>query len=252
MTTASNPRVAIFGATSAIAAEVARVYAARGARLFLAGRDPAKLRALVAARGDAVAGWREVDLTVPGAAGTAVASALEALGGDMDIAVIAHGWLGDQIASERDIAEAQRIIDTNFVSVVALLVPLGNYFEAAGAGHIAVMSSVAGERGRPRNYTYGASKGALNLYLQGLRTRLWPRGVGVHTLKLGPVDTPMTTTHEKTMLFSRADRVAADIVDAIDAGRAEAYVPWYWRGIMAVVRNLPERLLQRLPALSGR
>ena len=64
--------------------------------------------------------------------------------------------------------------------------------------------------------------------------------------------TPMTTTHEKTLLFSRADRVAADIVDAIDAGRAEAYVPWYWRGIMAVVRNLPERVLQRLPALSGR
>ena len=87
--------------------------------------------------------------------------------------------------------------------------PLGNYFEAAGAGHIAVMSSVAGERGRPRNYTYGAAKGALNLYLQGLRTRLWPRGVGVHTLKLGPVDTPMTATHEKTLLFSRADRVAA-------------------------------------------
>jgi len=136
--------------------------------------------------------------------------------------------------------------------VVALLVPLGNHFEAAGAGHIAVLSSVAGDRGRPRNYTYGASKGAVNLYLQGLRTRLWPRGVGVHTLKLGPVDTPMTTTHEKTMLFARADRVAVDIVAAIDAGRAEAYVPWYWRFIMAIVRNMPERAMQRLRALSGR
>jgi short-subunit dehydrogenase len=250
--TENNSRVAIFGATSAIAAEVARLYASRGARLFLAGRDPAKLRALVAARAGAVAGWREVDLTVPGAAGGAVAAALEALGGGMDVAVIAHGWLGDQIASERDIGEAERIIDTNFVSVVALLVPLANHFEAAGAGHIAVMSSVAGERGRPRNYTYGAAKGALNLYLQGIRTRLWSRGVRVHTLKLGPVDTPMTATHEKTMLFSRADRVAADIIDVIDSGRAEAYVPWYWRGIMAVVRNLPERVLQRLPALSGR
>jgi len=115
-----------------------------------------------------------------------------------------------------------------------------------------VLSSVAGDRGRPRNYTYGASKGAVNLYLQGLRTRLWSRGVGVHTLKLGPVDTPMTTTHEKTMLFARADRVAVDIVAAIDAGRAEAYVPWYWRFIMAIVRNMPERAMQRLRALSGR
>jgi len=252
MPAATNPRVAIFGATSAIAAEIARVYAGRGARLFLAGRDPAKLRALVEARGDAVAGFREVDLTAPGAAAAAVSAAIEALGGGLDVAVIAHGWLGDQLASERDVAEAERIIATNFVSVVALLVPLGNHFEAAGAGHIAVLSSVAGDRGRPRNYTYGASKGAVNLYLQGLRTRLWSRGVGVHTLKLGPVDTPMTATHEKTMLFARADRVAADIVAAIDAGRAEAYVPWYWRFIMAIVRNMPERAMQRLRALSGR
>jgi short-subunit dehydrogenase len=149
-------------------------------------------------------------------------------------------------------AEANRIIDVNFTSVVALLVPLANHFEAAGAGHIAVLSSVAGERGRPRNYTYGAAKGALNVYLQGVRTRLWPRGVGVHTLKLGPVDTPMTATHEKTRLFARAGQVADDIVAAVDAGRAEAYVPWFWRPIMAVVRRLPERVLQRLPALSGR
>jgi short-subunit dehydrogenase len=245
-------RVAIFGATSAIAAELARLYAARGARLFLAGRDPAKLRALVAARGEAVAGAHEVDLTAPGAAAAAVEAARAALGGGLDIAIIAHGWLGDQLASERDPAEASRIIDVNFLSVVALLVPLANHFEAAGAGHLAVLSSVAGERGRPRNYTYAASKGALNVYLQGVRTRLWPRGVGVHTLKLGPVDTPMTATHEKTRLFARADRVAADIVAAIDAGRAEAYVPWFWRPLMVIVRHLPERLFQRIPALSGR
>ena len=123
----------------------------------------------------------------------------------MDVAVIAHGWLGDQLASERDVAEAERIIATNFTSVVALLVPLGNHFEAAGAGNIAVLSSVAGDRGRPRNYTYGAAKGALNVYLQGLRTRLWSRGVRVQTLKLGPVDTPMTATHTKNLLFARAD-----------------------------------------------
>lgn len=244
--------VAIFGATSAIAAEVARLYAARGARLFLAGRNSAKLRALVDGLGAAVAGHRAVDLTAPGAAAGAVAAALEALGGGLDVAVIAHGLLGDQLASERDVAEAARIIETNFSSVVALLVPLANHLDAAGSGNIAVLSSVAGDRGRPRNYTYGAAKGALNVYLQGLRTRLWQRGVGVHTLKLGPVDTPMTAAHEKSLLFARADRAAVGIVGAVDAGRAEAYIPWFWRPIMAVVRNLPEGILQRLPALSGR
>jgi short-subunit dehydrogenase len=250
--TDGKPRVAIFGATSAIAAEVARLYAARGARLFVAGRNAAKLGQLVAALGDAVAGSYDVDLTAPGAAAAAVARALDVFEGGLDVAVIAHGLLGDQLASERELAEASRIIDTNFVSVVALLVPLGNHFDAQGAGHIAVLSSVAGDRGRPRNYTYGAAKGALNVYLQGLRTRLWSRGVGVHTLKLGPVDTPMTATHDKTPLFARAADVAAGIVAAIDAGRAEVYVPWFWRPIMAVVRRLPERVLQRVPMLAGR
>ena len=161
------------------------MYAGRGARLFLAGRDPAKLRALVDARGDAVAGSREVDLTAPGAAGAAVSAALEALGG-LDVAVIAHGWLGDQLASERDVAEAERIIDTNFLVGGRAAGAARQPLRGRGRGQHRVMSSVAGDRGRPRNYTYGAAKGALNVYLQGLRTRLWPRGVGVQTLKLGP------------------------------------------------------------------
>ena len=137
-------------------------------------------------------------------------------------------------------------------AVVALLIPLANYFESAGAGHLAVLSSVAGERGRPRNYTYGAAKGALNVYLQGVRSRLWTRGVGVHTIKLGPVDTPMTRDHKKTLLFARAPRVAAAVVRAIDGRCGEAFVPGFWRGIMFVVRVLPELIFRRISALSGR
>lgn len=245
-------RVAIFGATSAIATEVARLYAARGARLFLAGRNPDKLRALVTSLGPAVAGWREVDFAGDGAGDAAVADAVAKLGGGVDVALIAHGLLGDQLASEREYAEAERVIRANFLSVVALLVPLAAHLEAAGGGHVAVMSSVAGDRGRPRNYTYGAAKGALNVYLQGMRTRLWRRGVGVHTLKLGPVDTPMTVTHQKSRLFARASDVAGGIVAAIERGVPEAYVPWFWRPIMAIVRRIPEPVMQRLPALSGR
>jgi short-subunit dehydrogenase len=247
-----HQRVAIFGATSAIAAEVARLYTARGARLYLAGRNPEKLRALARDLGPSVAGTREVDLTEPGAAHRAVDGALDTLGDGLDVAVVAHGLLGDQQATERDYAAAEHVLRTNFLSVVALLVPLAAHLEAAGRGHIAVLSSVAGDRGRPRNYTYGAAKGALNVYLQGVRTRLGPSGVGVHTIKLGPVDTPMTASHRKTLLFARPPAVAADIIAAIDANRAEAYVPWFWRPIMAVVRGLPERVVQGLPALSGR
>ncbi|MES1165553.1 MAG: SDR family NAD(P)-dependent oxidoreductase [Verrucomicrobiota bacterium] len=245
-------RVLIVGATSAIAQEMARQYAARGARLFLIGRDAGKLDALATSLGAAaVAGTRAADLTVTATAGALIAEAWAALGG-IDVACVAHGLLGDQQATERDLGEAERVISTNFVSVVALLIPLSNRLEAAGSGRIAVLSSVAGDRGRPRNYTYGSAKGALNVYLQGLRTRLWKSGVRVTTLKLGPVDTPMTAGHSKHILFAQPGAVAASALVAIDGGRGVAYVPWFWRPVLFVVRALPEPLLQRLSFLAGR
>jgi short-subunit dehydrogenase len=248
-----SPRVLIFGATSAIAAEVARLYAGRGARLFLVGRNPDKLAHLAAERevATALAGTRAADLDNTGAAVDLVAAGIAALGG-LDVAIIAQGLLGDQLATERSYSEAERVIRTNFLSVVALLIPLANHLEAQASGAIGVMSSVAGERGRPRNFTYGAAKGALNVYLQGLRTRLGGSGVRVHTFKLGPVDTPMTVDHRKTLVFARAQDVAAGIRAAIDRGRGEAYLPWFWRPIMAVVRSLPEPALRRIPFLAGR
>jgi decaprenylphospho-beta-D-erythro-pentofuranosid-2-ulose 2-reductase len=124
--------------------------------------------------------------------------------------------------------------------------------ELARAGQLAVITSVAGDRGRPRNYTYGAAKGALNTYLQGLRTRLYPAGVSVTTLKLGPVDSPMTVDHGKHALFGQPKPVADGIVRAIDARASEAYVPSFWRAIMPIVKHTPERLFQRLAFLSGR
>ncbi len=166
--------------------------------------------------------------------------------------LVAHGLLGDQEASERDFVAADDIVRTNFTSVVSLLVPLANHMEAARAGRIGVITSVAGERGRPRNYTYGACKGALNLYLQGLRSRLYPAGVTVTTLKVGPVDTPMTVDHPKNALFAQPGPVARTITDAVERGRAEVFVPWYWALIMPLVRHAPEPLFQRLRFLSGR
>lgn len=239
----------VLGATSAIAAEVAALYAQRGDRLHLVGRNADKLAAVVARCPGAafqVADFADLDRNA-----AVIAEAVATLG-RIDIALIAHGDLGDQIASEDSFAEAERILRVNFTSVVALLVPLANAMEAAGAGKLGVITSVAGDRGRPRNYTYGAAKGALNIYLQGLRTRLYAAGVTVSTLKLGPVDTPMTTSHDKHALFGKPPAVARSIVRAIDAGVPEAYVPSFWRAIMPIVKATPERLFQRLPFLSGR
>jgi NAD(P)-dependent dehydrogenase (short-subunit alcohol dehydrogenase family) len=180
-----------------------------------------------------------------------VDAALAALG-RLDVAIVAHGLLGDQLASERQLEVAEQIARTNYLSVIALLIPLANHFERARGGHLVVLSSVAAERGRPRNYTYAAAKSALNTYLEGLRSRLYRAGVKVHTIKLGPVITPMTASHQKNLLFSRAPEVARQIVRAVDRDLSQAYVPRFWRPIMFAVRNLPEFVFQRVSGLSGR
>lgn len=244
-------RVLVLGATSTIAAEAAVLYAQRGDRLFLVGRNEAKL-ADVARRCAATevitetADFADLDRNAQ-----VVERAFEKLGG-VDIVLIAHGDLGDQLATERSFADAEHTMRVNLLSVIALLIPIANKMEEARGGRIGVITSVAAERGRPRNYTYGAAKSALNAYLQGVRSRLYAAGVNVTTLKLGPVDTPMTEGHGKHALFGKPDRVAHDIVRAIDAGVAEAYVPFFWGLIMPVVKNMPEPIFQRIPFLSGR
>jgi len=243
-------RVLIVGATSAIAQQVAQIHAQRGDRLHLVGRNENKLTAVHASLGGN-ATMLVQDLARTSEAETLVQASIGALGG-LDTVLVAHGDLGDQLESERSYAEAERIFTANFLSVVALLVPIANYLETMRAGTIGVITSVAGDRGRPRNYTYGAAKGALNIYLQGVRSRLYASGVKITTLKLGPVDTPMTTDHPKNALFGRPERVAKDIVAAMDRGVPEAYVPAFWAGIMPVVKNTPESVFQRIPFLSGR
>jgi decaprenylphospho-beta-D-erythro-pentofuranosid-2-ulose 2-reductase len=248
----SSPRkVLIFGATSAVAAEVAVLCAARGDRLHLVARNADKLaeverRCVATQVSTQTADFARLDENEQ-----CVRQAISALG-RVDSVLIAHGDLGDQLASEQDFAEAEKILRVNFTSVVSLLIPIANHLQQAKAGTLGVITSVAGERGRPRNFTYGAAKGALNVYLQGLRTRLYASGVRVVTIKLGPVDTPMTRDHEKHALFGKPESVARSILHALDAGSSEVYVPSFWRGIMPIVKNTPEWLFQRLSVLSGR
>ncbi len=243
----------MLGASSAIAREFALVHACRGDRLHLVARHEGRLSEAVSACASAGATvtHARADFGDLAANEGVIARALEALGG-VDRALIAHGFLGDQQESERSFSEAEAIFRDNLLSAVGLLIPLANAMESARAGRLGVLASVAGDRGRPRNYTYGAAKGALHVYLQGVRSRVHAAGVSVTTLKLGPVDTPMTRDHPKNVLFAEPGPVGAACVRAMDARVAEAYVPSFWAAIMPVVRHTPERLFQRLPFLSGR
>jgi len=137
-------------------------------------------------------------------------------------------------------------LQTNFTTVVSLLTLLANLFERQGRGSIAVISSVAGDRGRQSNYVYGAAKGALTIYLQGLRNRLAKANVHVLTIKPGFVDTPMTRDFKKGLLWVGPDVIARGIVKAIDKRKDVAYLPFFWRYIMFIIKIIPERIFKRL------
>lgn len=243
--------VLIFGANSAIAAEVARNYGTRGDRLFLVGRNPESLKSLVTELGESVVGHITADLDDLESCAGHVQAAIDGLG-TLDIALVAHGLLGDQIRSEQDLEHAQQLLQTNLLSAIAILIPLANYFEEQKRGHLGVITSVAGERGRPHNYTYGAAKGGLTRYLQGIRSRLYRTDAWVHNIKLGPVDTPMTVHHEKNALFGEKTKVAAGIVKTLSGHRHVTYLPPVWRYVMMIVRCLPEPIFQQFGFLSGR
>lgn len=241
-------RILVIGATSAIAQATARIFAANGDALFLVARDQKKV--------DAVAG----DLRVRGASSayTAVLDVLDydrhqpiideviaALGG-LDLAFIAHGTLPDQKACEESADLARKELEVNALSTISLLMHLADYFELKRAGTIAVLSSVAGDRGRQSNYIYGAAKGAVTTVLQGLRNRLYQSGVHVLTVKPGFVDTPMTAAIKKGALWSKPEEVANQIARAINRKRNVTYVPRFWRYIMLAIQMVPENIFKRL------
>jgi decaprenylphospho-beta-D-erythro-pentofuranosid-2-ulose 2-reductase len=174
-----------------------------------------------------------------------VNAAFEALGG-LDTALIAHGTLPDQKSCEESFEAARRAFEINALGVMSLLTHFANRFEAQGFGTIAVLGSVAGDRGRQSNYVYGAAKGAISVFMQGLRNRLHRRGVHVLTIKPGWVITPMTAAFRKGILWVNPQRIASGIYTAIENNQDVVYLPWFWSPIMRLIRTLPESIFKRL------
>jgi hypothetical protein len=247
-TPAANRRIAIFGATSDIATAFMRREAQAGARLFLVGRDRAMLEAAaddLKVRGAGEVATHAADLTDLAALAPAADAAWSAFGG-LDIVLIAYGVLPDQENAASDPAVAERSYVVNFVSPCLLCGMLANRFEAQRAGTIAVVTSVAGDRGRKSNYVYGAAKGGLQVFLAGLRHRLEAADVQVLDVRPGFVATKMTAHLPRGgPLWAEPDRVAADIARAIERKRAVLYTPWFWRCIMAIIRALPRAIFHR-------
>jgi short-subunit dehydrogenase len=236
-------RVLVLGATSAIAQQVARLYAARGAELFLVARNQERLGAVAD------------DLRVRGASvATAVADLDDAslyddlLAGaaPLEVVFLAHGVLGDARETGRSAGAAEAVLRTDLLGPVSLLTRAAQRLEAQGSGCIVALSSVAGDRGRAANPVYGAAKAGLTAFLSGLRNQLWRTGVRVVTVKPGFVDTPMTGHLPKNPLYASPERVALDVLRAIEGSADVVYTPWWWRFVMLLVRLVPERLFKRL------
>lgn len=239
--------VAIFGATSAIAEASARLWAAEGAKLFLAGRRVDTLQEVssdLEVRGAPVVAIWSGDLADPATHAVAL-DVMEQEIGAPDVTLIAWGTLTDQERAERDAAYAARELSGNFTAPASLILALVP--RLAEGGLIACITSVAGDRGRGSNHVYGAAKGGLQRFLEGLRHRLASRGIAVLDVRPGFVATPMTAhIAQDGPLWAQPEDIARDIVRAVARRRAAVlYTPWFWRWIMLVVRSLPRAILHR-------
>ncbi len=241
-------KILVLGATSGIAEATCRLWAAEGHHLFLVARNSDKL-AMVAAdlrtRGAGSVDTAVADLDDTAKHPDLLAHAVNSLTG-LDIAYLTHGVLGDQAAAEQDFGHAAQILHTNFTAPVSMLTWLANFCVQRHSGTLAVISSVAGDRGRKSNYLYGASKAGLSAFLGGLRNRVDREGVKVLTIKPGPVKTAMTSRMPGNAKFADVDAVAQAIVDAVSKRRDTLYVPFQWQPIMFVIRNIPEGIFKKL------
>lgn len=244
-----SQRMLVLGATSKVAQEIARRAAAEHKELLLVARNAERLttvasdlKARGAARVECICG----DLAQVSSHRELVED-ITARMPDFDSLLLAYGTLGDQAKAELSAEYAVAELTTNFTSAVSLLTWLTPVLERRRNGTVAVITSVAGDRGRRSNYVYGTAKGALSLFLQGFRAKLFTAGVRVLTIKLGPVTTPMTVHMKQTRLFSTPEAVAKTIFREMEIGsRDVVYVPGYWRWVMLGIANMPERIAKKL------
>ena len=242
-------KVVILGATSGIAVEVQRQLAARNCELLIVARSPQRLAALrsdLVVRGAAQVISYAADLDSIQQHSALFDFVLKTLP-DFDTVLLAYGAMRNQKEAESSIDALLGELNTNYVSAAALLTLFAAELERRHAGCIAAITSVAGDRGRRSNYVYGSAKGALSLFLQGLRSRLHPSGVNVITIKPGPVQTPMTDHLPNASRFADPQDVALDIVRTLERRSPDVlYTPRIWRYVMAAVKHVPEGIFKQL------
>lgn len=246
----SLTRTVIVGATSAIAEQCARQWLAQApADLLLVGRDATRLERVAAdlqvRSPESHVRVAALDFHSPRAMADLVTSAFA--DGAPERVLIAHGLLPDQAACQCDLGLAADALWTNGASAALLAEAFAGAMQDAGRGCLGIIGSVAGDRGRKTNYVYGAAKGLVDRYAQGLQHRLAATAVRVVLIKPGPTDTPMTAhLRAQGQSLASAEAVARAIVAGMQRGVPVVYAPGIWRWIMLVIRHLPRAVFNRL------
>ncbi len=233
----------MIGATSSVAQQISLIHSKAGDSLVLVGRNKSAVEdtaADLSIRGAGICKALTCDLVDFAEHPKLINELFEAIGG-VDTVYIAHGTLPDQSDCESDYLETKRALEANCLSQISLLTELAKKFKEQKSGTIAVITSVAGDRGRKSNYVYGSAKGMLSIYLQGLRNALFEHGIHVLDVRPGFIDTPMTAHIEgKGPLWATPQKVAKDVVKAAAKKKNTLYTPWFWSIIMRIIRSIPE------------
>ncbi|MES2823708.1 MAG: SDR family oxidoreductase [Pseudomonadota bacterium] len=242
-------KILIIGATSAMARAYAKIWAKQNASFYLVARNAEKLQQT--ANDLKILGASEVhtatlDLNDIDRHDEILSNCFDSFKA-VEVALIAHGTLPNQKDCENDVNVALEEFKSNGLSTIALLTNLANRFEQQHFGTIAVITSVAGDRGRPSNYLYGSAKAAVTTFCEGLRARMFKVGVHVLDIKPGFVDTPMTQGLDlpKALLVT-PDVVAKYIDAAINKKKNSVYTPWFWFFIMTLIKCIPTPIFKRL------
>ena len=246
----SKKRIVIVGATSAIAEHCARLWLDReSADLTLVGRDEERMQRIAA---DLTVRSPQSDIRlvtadflVPESIHSTVENIVES--GRVDIVLIAHGSLPDQSDCQNYLTSARDALEINGLSPVLFGEAFAQHMEKVNYGTVVLIGSVAGDRGRKSNYVYGAAKGLVTRYAEGMQHRFAGTGVKVVLIKPGPTDTPMTAHLKGTgVKLASVEDVAKRIVDGVRAGASVIYAPGKWRLIMMIIRHLPAAIFNKL------
>jgi decaprenylphospho-beta-D-erythro-pentofuranosid-2-ulose 2-reductase len=244
-----NPQsLLLLGGTSDIALAIAEKYLAeKPLRVVLAARPSPRRDAAAARLKERGAEVSTVDFDATDTASHPAVLDRAFAGGDIDVAAVAFGLLGDNEEQWQDHAKAVEIATVNYAAAVSVGVALSGKLKAQGHGTIIALSSVAGERVRRSNFVYGSTKAGFDGFYLGLGEALAPHGVKVTVVRPGHVKTKMTAGLKDAPLAQTADQVATIAVDAARTGKELVWAPGQFRYVMSVLRHVPRPIFRKLP-----